>query len=111
MYLVYDLRHPWSDGTTRVVAAVEEDATGDAGDGRIKRAVSPGETAALADGDELNLDGMEQRYIRQALDRTNDNRTEAARLLSVTFRSLRYRLSKLGITGPDVPDGDANSGD
>jgi len=36
------------------------------------------------------------------LERTSGNRTEAARLLSVSFRSLRYRLSKLGITGADV---------
>ena len=38
--------------------------------------------------------------------RTGGNRTEAARLIGVSFRSLRYRLSKLGITGADV-GGDA----
>ena len=33
------------------------------------------------------------------------NRTEAARLLRVSFRSMRYRLSKLGITGIDTSGG------
>jgi DNA-binding NtrC family response regulator len=36
------------------------------------------------------------------LEKTNGNRTEAARLLRVSFRSMRYRLSKLGITGIDT---------
>ena len=45
------------------------------------------------------LEDFERGIIIKALERTRGNRTEAARLLGVTFRSLRYRLSKLGITG------------
>ncbi len=39
----------------------------------------------------------ERRLILQALERTDGVRTQAAKLLGVTFRSLRYRLVKLGI--------------
>jgi len=52
------------------------------------------------------VEDFERGIIIKALERTSGNRTEAARLLGVTFRSLRYRLSKLGITGADSgPDG------
>jgi two-component system, NtrC family, response regulator PilR len=49
------------------------------------------------------VEDFERGLIIKALERTSGNRTEAARLLGVTFRSLRYRLSKLGITGADGP--------
>jgi two-component system response regulator PilR (NtrC family) len=45
------------------------------------------------------VEDFERSLIIKALERTRGNRTEAARLLGVTFRSLRYRLSKLGISG------------
>jgi two-component system response regulator PilR (NtrC family) len=48
------------------------------------------------------VEDFERGIIIKALERTRGNRTEAARLLKVTFRSLRYRLSKLGITGGDA---------
>jgi two-component system response regulator PilR (NtrC family) len=54
------------------------------------------------------VEDFERSLIIRALERTDGNRTEAARLLGVTFRSLRYRLSKLGITGaegePEKPE-------
>src|SRR5512137_2192211 len=43
------------------------------------------------------LDALERRALEQALERTGGNKTEAARLLALTFRSLRYRLAKFGI--------------
>jgi two-component system response regulator PilR (NtrC family) len=52
-------------------------------------------------GDELplqdRLDQVEKQAIQEALDRTHFNRTAAARLLGVTFRSLRYRMERLGL--------------
>jgi two-component system response regulator PilR (NtrC family) len=48
------------------------------------------------------VEDFERGIIIKALEHTRGNRTEAARLLGVTFRSLRYRLSKLGITGGDA---------
>jgi len=43
------------------------------------------------------LDQMERAAILEALEQTRFNKTAAARVLGVTFRSLRYRLERLGI--------------
>jgi two-component system response regulator PilR (NtrC family) len=43
------------------------------------------------------LDRLEREAILEALSRTNFNRTAAAKLLGVTFRTLRYRMQRLGI--------------
>ena len=40
---------------------------------------------------------LERRYIEQAMERTNGNQTEAARLLSISRDQLRYRLEKYGL--------------
>lgn len=57
-------------------------------------AVLPGRGAENLD-DYLNR--LERQAILEALEKTGGNRTAAARLLGVTFRSLRYRLERLGI--------------
>jgi two-component system response regulator PilR (NtrC family) len=44
-----------------------------------------------------NLDQVERQSILDALKQSNNNRTAAARLLGVTFRSLRYRMARLGM--------------
>jgi two-component system response regulator PilR (NtrC family) len=51
---------------------------------------------------ERHLEEYERDILIKALEKTQGNRTEAARLLHVSFRSMRYRLSKLGITGVDT---------
>jgi two-component system response regulator PilR (NtrC family) len=59
-----------------------------------------GARAALPDGGldlQAHLDAIERQVLLQALERTGGVKTEAARLLSLTFRSLRYRLAKFGI--------------
>lgn len=43
------------------------------------------------------LDQVERQAIQDAIRQANGNRTAAARLLGVTFRSLRYRMARLGI--------------
>ena len=43
------------------------------------------------------LNRLERQAILEALQKTEGNRTAAARVLGVTFRSLRYRLERLGI--------------
>ncbi|MGQ9425504.1 sigma-54-dependent transcriptional regulator [Gilvimarinus sp. F26214L] len=43
------------------------------------------------------LESIERDVITRALDETRWNRTAAARKLGVSFRSLRYRLKKLGL--------------
>ncbi len=44
---------------------------------------------------------FERRILEKALVRTNGVKKEAAKLLHVTFRSMRYRLAKYGIGGDD----------
>jgi two-component system response regulator PilR (NtrC family) len=43
------------------------------------------------------LDGVERQKIVEALAQTAGNRTSAARLLGITFRSMRYRMARLNI--------------
>jgi two-component system response regulator PilR (NtrC family) len=51
------------------------------------------------DGETLDdhMNRIEKQIILEALAKTGFNRTAAARLLGVTFRSLRYRIERLGI--------------
>lgn len=44
------------------------------------------------------LENIEKQAILQALEKTRQNKTAAAKLLGVSFRTLRYRLSKLGLS-------------
>jgi two-component system response regulator PilR (NtrC family) len=46
---------------------------------------------------EDKLGEMERQAILKALDETRWNRTAAAKRLGMTLRSLRYRMSKLGL--------------
>ncbi len=43
------------------------------------------------------LEGIEKDYLVKALELSGGNKTEAARLLGLTFRSFRHRLQKYGI--------------
>jgi two-component system, NtrC family, response regulator PilR len=47
------------------------------------------------------LDKVEREAILAALAKTGFNRTAAAKLLGLTFRTLRYRMQRLGIKEPD----------
>lgn len=72
-----------------------------AGDLRLSDANGPGENpeASLAQIDNLedHLEEVERQLIMQALEETRWNRTAAAQRLGLTFRSMRYRLKKLGL--------------
>jgi two-component system response regulator PilR (NtrC family) len=48
------------------------------------------------------LENIEKQAILEALQKTNQNKTAAAKLLGVSFRTLRYRLSKLGLSKEEV---------
>ena len=43
------------------------------------------------------LNRVERQAIQEALEQTGGNRTAAARVLGISFRSLRYRLDRLGM--------------
>jgi len=59
-------------------------------------------------GLEIYLQEIERHIIQQALDASLWNRTAAAKKLGMSFRSLRYRLKKLGL-GADLDADDAES--
>lgn len=46
-----------------------------------------------------HLDEVERQAILDALQKSGNNKTAAARLLGITFRSLRYRMERLGMEG------------
>ena len=50
------------------------------------------------------LEDIEKRAILKALEKANNNKTAAAKLLGVSFRTLRYRLAKLGLAKDDELD-------
>ena len=49
------------------------------------------------------LERVEKQLILDALEKTGNNKTAAAKLLGVSFRTLRYRLAKLGL-GKDADE-------
>src|SRR5512137_2521870 len=68
----------------------------------LRGAELPGAPADLpTDGIDLqaHLDAVERSILQKALERSGGVKTEAAKLLALTFRSLRYRLAKHGIGG------------
>jgi two-component system, NtrC family, response regulator PilR len=50
------------------------------------------------------LDHVEKQALLEALEQTDFNRTAAAKLLGLTFRTMRYRMERLGIKGPHGTD-------
>jgi two-component system response regulator PilR (NtrC family) len=60
-------------------------------DSTAKSTVTPGEHLGDA------LEDIERDAIVRALEQTRYNKTKAAQLLGMSFRSLRYRIKKLGI--------------
>ena len=72
-----------------------------ADDLRLADAAPAGENgdASLAQIDNIEdyLEDVERKLIMQALEETRWNRTAAAQRLGLSFRSMRYRLKKLGI--------------
>jgi two-component system response regulator PilR (NtrC family) len=60
----------------------------------------PGEKCPLPD----YLDRVEKQALLEALQQTGFNRTAAAKLLGLTFRTMRYRMERLGIKAPNDAD-------
>jgi two-component system response regulator PilR (NtrC family) len=61
----------------------------------------PVTTAAISSSLPEQLDKVERRLIQDALTRTRYNRTQAADLLGLTLRQLRYRMQRLQIHDSD----------
>jgi two-component system, NtrC family, response regulator PilR len=53
---------------------------------------------------EATLEQLEKRLMEEALARTGGIKTQAAKLLGLSFRSMRYRMQKLGFSASDDND-------
>lgn len=73
----------------------------DVADLRLEPAEEAADSNSAPPGGSLQdyLDHVERQAINEALGKTHGNRTAAARVLGVTFRSLRYRMERLGMKG------------
>lgn len=60
---------------------------------------SAGAVGTPGDADDLNLARMEKRLIHLALERTGENRTEAAKLLGISRRTMQRKLKDMGLVG------------
>ncbi|HAK95248.1 MAG TPA: Fis family transcriptional regulator [Planctomycetes bacterium] len=66
----------------------------------------PPEGIAIPEGGidlEALVSSHERRYLEAALARTGGNMAQAAKILGLTYRSIRYKVKKLGITSPCKP--------
>ena len=50
------------------------------------------------------IENTEKAYLLKALENTNGDKTEAAKLLKLSFRSFRHRLKKYGIDKKIITD-------
>jgi len=110
-----DLMHYDFPGNIRELENVLERATAlssgreiGAEDLMLKPAIAEEPGARAADGAlgaplPEYLDRIEREAILEALARTQFNRTAAAKLLGITFRTLRYRMQRLGIRDETRP--------
>ncbi len=68
----------------------------------------PGAGAGDIPDDGVDLDRLiadyERAWVQKALDKTGGVRKKAAQLLGITFRSMRYRLEKLGLEKGDAEE-------
>ena len=70
---------------------------------KVHDSAPPPDVAAIAaatDGDESldsYMEGIEKKMLKDALEKARFNKTRAAELLGISFRSFRYKLKKYGI--------------
>jgi two-component system, NtrC family, response regulator PilR len=93
--LAVEMRHPEPQGEAPPVQAVVAVAVPLAAASPV--AAEPALPSSLPD----HLDEVEREIIVRALHKTHFNRTQAAELLGISFRQLRYRMQRLNIHEPE----------
>lgn len=106
------LKHYSFPGNVRELENVLERATAlcvnnriDVDDLRLVDMTTRNDPVVERQGETLDdyLNRVERQAIQAALDQTGGNRTAAARILGISFRSIRYRLARLGMEpGADI---------
>ncbi len=73
---------------------------------RVTPPTALGDMDIPPDGIDLNrtMENLEKKLIGRALEITGGNRSRAASLLGISFRSLRYRLLKLGMDSEEIAE-------
>jgi two-component system, NtrC family, response regulator PilR len=103
------MRHPWPGNVRELENVVERAVALETTEAilpeRLSESVSPSVAPAIPAGDlgpGFNLDEhiltIEGRLLMQALEHANGDRAEAARILGVSPRSLRYLIQKHAVT-------------
>ena len=64
---------------------------------RAARPVAGRSPDAIPHGDGLSLEDNERSLLVRALEKTNGNQTQAARLLRITRDTLRYKMKKFNL--------------
>jgi len=79
-------------------------------DGALRQLVDP--TRPYAEQKELVVDALTREYLKQLIERTGGNRSEAARIADLQRGYLRRLLEKYGLAGSgEAGSGEAGSGD
>ena len=65
--------------------------------GRTRRAVRSGGELITIPDEGLSLQELEKSLILQALEKAGGNKTRAAKLLNLTYETLRYQIKKFGL--------------
>lgn len=90
----------------KVLEAVAQAGAGDdLGTSTLKVDLPPLLPAITSDFNlEKRIEDIEKKYLLSALEQSNGVKSQAAKLLGITFRSLRYRLAKFGLADQDDED-------
>lgn len=101
-------RYPWPGNVRELKNAVERAMLLFEG-GRLALADFAMPLSGVTDPDDLDLprrgvdlEQLERRFVRQALERTRWNRTKAATLLGLSREQIRYRIERFGLVRPEA---------
>ena len=67
-------------------------------------AIAGGDTGFSLPASGVNLQELEEKLIRQALERTRGALRPAANLLGISYKTLQYRIKKYGLERVFVPE-------
>jgi DNA-binding NtrC family response regulator len=104
------LQHHWPGNVRELQNVIERACVLAAHKNRIEASdiqidLSRSRTSAVQERflpDGMTLDQWEDELIREALKRSDGNKSQAARLLGLSRNALRYRLSKIGVEDDEV---------
>jgi two-component system response regulator FlrC len=80
--------------TREILLVEQEHGAGGAENFSASGQTGPAGAAALAQEESFNLSDMEREMVKRALAKTQGNRTHAAKLLGISVRTLRNKLSE-----------------